>query len=144
MHFYWVTTVYRLRVALNMADPIGDSDRRLKGSQLGAFCPYVIVYCYLEIKLRYLKNLKLFSIRVKDLFEPIVLGRKADGLLLFLKAFSWESDLWVTWFYGKKCKTWKGNMNLIENRLSGNETWCAADNHNYMCHMCKRIFRFEL
>ena len=21
--------------------------------------------------------------------------------------------------------------------------WCAADNHNYVCHMCKRIFRFE-
>ena len=25
------------------------------------------------------KNLKLFSIRVKELFEPIVLGRKGDG-----------------------------------------------------------------
>ena len=44
--------------------------------------------CYLEFKLRYLKNLKLFSIRVKELFEPIV--------LLFSKAFSWETDLWVT------------------------------------------------
>ena len=30
-----------------------------------------IVYFYLEFKLRYLKNLKLFSIRVKELFEPI-------------------------------------------------------------------------
>ena len=32
-----------------------------------------IVYCYLEFKLSYLKNLKLFSIRVKELSEPIVL-----------------------------------------------------------------------
>ena len=40
----------------------------LKGSQLGAFCPYALVNCYLEFKLRYLKNLKLFSIRVKQLF----------------------------------------------------------------------------
>ena len=31
------------------------------------------MYCYLEFKLRYLKNLKLFSIRVKELSEPIVL-----------------------------------------------------------------------
>ena len=50
----------------------------LKGSQLGAFCPYAIVYCYLEFKLRYLKNLNLLSIRVK-LFEPIVLRKKATG-----------------------------------------------------------------
>ena len=55
-----------------------------------------MVYCYTEFKLRYLKNLKLFSIRVKELFEPIVLRKKGDGLLLFLKAFSWETDLWVT------------------------------------------------
>ena len=30
-------------------------------------------------KLSYLKNLKLFSIRVKEFSEPIVLGRKGDG-----------------------------------------------------------------
>ena len=55
------------------------------------------MYCYLEFKLRYLKNLKLFLIRVKELFEPIVLRKKkATGLLVFLKAFSWETDLWVT------------------------------------------------
>ena len=29
------------------------------------------MYCYLEFRLRYLENLKLFSIRVKELFEPI-------------------------------------------------------------------------
>ena len=49
---------------------------------------YIIVYCYLEFKLRYLKNQKLFSLRVKELFEPIVLRKKGDGFLLFLKAFS--------------------------------------------------------
>ena len=55
------------------------------------------MYCYLEFKLRYLKNLKLFSVRVKELFEPTVLPKKkkkkkkADGFLLFLNAF--ETDL---------------------------------------------------
>ena len=44
----------------------------LKGSQLGAFCPYAIVYCYVEFKLSYLKNLKLLSIRIKESYEPIV------------------------------------------------------------------------
>ena len=46
------------------------------------------MYCYLEFKLRYLKNLKLFSVRLKELFEPIVLRKIADGVLPFLKAFS--------------------------------------------------------
>ena len=48
------------------------------------------MYFYLEFKLRYLKNLKLFLIRVKELFEPIEVrgGGKGDGFLLFLKAFS--------------------------------------------------------
>ena len=45
------------------------------------------MYCNLEFKLRFLKNLKLFSIRVTELFKPIVL-RKDDGFLSFLKAFS--------------------------------------------------------
>ena len=43
-----------------------------------------------------LKKQKLFSIRVKEIFEPIVLRKKGDGFLLFLKAFSWETDLPVT------------------------------------------------
>ena len=83
------------------------SDRRcinqqnivVKGSQLGTFCPWAIAYCYLEFILRYLKNLKLFSIRVKELFEPIVVlpqkqnkKKKSDRFLLFLKAFSCETD----------------------------------------------------
>ena len=52
------------------------------------------MYCYLEFKLRYHKNLKLFSITVKELFEPIVLRKKkATGFCSFLKAFSRETDL---------------------------------------------------
>ena len=41
----------------------------------------------------------MFSVRVDELFEPIVLRKKKKkgyGFLLFLKAFSWETDLWVT------------------------------------------------
>ena len=37
------------------------------------------MYGYLKFKLRYLKDLKLFSIRVKELFEPIVLGETTTG-----------------------------------------------------------------
>ena len=34
-----------------------------------------------EFKLRYLKNMKLFSIRVKELFDPLVLlGAGGDGV----------------------------------------------------------------
>ena len=44
-----------------------------KGVTMDAFSPLAIVYCYLEFKLSNLKNLKLFSIRVKELSEPIVL-----------------------------------------------------------------------
>ena len=40
-----------------------------------------IVYCYIEFKLRYLNNLNLFSIRVKDLFKP--LWEKPTGFCSF-------------------------------------------------------------
>ena len=42
------------------------------------------MYCYLEFKLSYLKNLKLFSIRVKELSEPISFVKKGDGFELLL------------------------------------------------------------
>ena len=38
-------------------------DKHLRG-QNWAFSPYVIVYCYLEIKLRYLENLELDSMQL--------------------------------------------------------------------------------
>ena len=37
-----------------------------------------------------------------------------------------------------KRKIGKGNLYLTENRLSRNKMWCAADNHNYMCHICAK------
>ena len=54
------------------------------------------MYCYTEFKIRYLNNLKLFSVGIKELIEPIVLWKKADGFLFFLKALSSETDLLVT------------------------------------------------
>ena len=61
---------------------------------------------------------------------------KAGQFLLFLKAFSWETDLLVALgdFTVKKRKIWKGNPYVTENRLSENKMWCAADNHNDTCH----------
>ena len=52
------------------------------------------MYCYVEFKLRYLKNLQLFLIKVKELFEPIMLQKKKGrrGFAL-LKTFSSETDL---------------------------------------------------
>ena len=86
--------------------------------------------------------MKLFSIKVKELFEPIVLWKKGDGILLYLKTFSWETDLWVISgdITVKNSKIGKGNLYLTENRLSRNEMWGAVDNHNYMCHICAEEF----
>ena len=111
----------------------------LRGHNWVHFAHRLIVYSYLEFKLRCHRNLKLFSIRVKELFEPIVLHtqkKKGDEFLLFLKAFSWETDLWVTLgdFGVKKRKIGKGNVYLTKNRWSRNEMRCASDNHNNMCH----------
>ena len=39
-----------------------------------------------------------------------------------------------------KRKIGKENLYLAENRLSRNEMWCAADNHNYMRHICAKGF----
>ena len=72
----------------------------IKGSQLGAFFPYTIVSCYLEFKLCYLKNLILFSIRIKELFDPTVLRKKKEkkemGFCCFQNHFLEKTDLWVT------------------------------------------------
>ena len=48
----------------------------LRGHNWVHFAHRLIVFYYLEFKLPYLKNLKLFSIRVKELFESIVLRKK--------------------------------------------------------------------
>ena len=85
---------------------------------------------------------EMFSNRVKELFEPIVLRKKGDGFCSFQKHFLRNRSLSnAGWFYGKKKgKIGKGNLYLTENRLRRNEMWCAADNHNYMCHMCGQGF----
>ena len=55
----------------------------IKASQLDALCPY----SYTEFKVSYLKNLKSFSIRVKELFEPIVCEEKGMSVCTFKKHF---------------------------------------------------------
>ena len=55
-----------------VVDILNSISKRLRGHNLVHFA----VYSYHEFKLRYLKNHKLFSIRVKELFEPIVLRKK--------------------------------------------------------------------
>ena len=56
----------------------------VKESQLGVF--FHMPQCTVTLN----SNLKLFSIRIKELFEPrpiVFLKKKANGFLLFLKAF---------------------------------------------------------
>ena len=64
--------------------------------------------------------------------------------VLFLKAFSLETDILVQtlyrWFYGKERKILKRNPYLTENRFSWNETICAVVNNNYLRHMCSKGF----
>ena len=58
--------------------------------------------------------------------------------LLFLKAFSGETDLWVTLgalAIKKKRKIGKVNPKLTKIRLGRNEISCAEDNNNYMGNM---------
>ena len=52
--------------------------------------------CYLKFKFCYLKNLKLFSIGGKGLFEPKVLQKSWQGFCSFLKMRSWDTYFWVT------------------------------------------------
>ena len=61
--------------------------------------------------------------------------------MLFLKAFSWETNIWVMLgdFTVKKTrKIGKGNLYLTENQFSRNEMWCASDNNNNMCYICAK------
>ena len=69
--------------------------------------------------------------------------KKKNGFLLFLEAFSWETDLCVTLcdFTVKKTrKIGKGNLDSTENRLGGNKMWSAEDNHSWMCHIYAKGF----
>ena len=67
--------------------------------------------------------------------------KKGDKFLLFLKAFSWETDLWVTVgdFTAKNGKSGKRNLYVTENQLRRDKIWCEADNNNNsMCHICAK------
>ena len=67
--------------------------------------------------------------------------KRRQVLALFISIFLRNRSLSDTrWFYSKKCKIGKGNLYLIENRLSWNEMCCASDNHNYMCHTFAKEF----
>ena len=89
-------TCNRLKIAETWNEKKEKREKKnmIKGSQMGAFCLQTIVYCYLEFKLRYLEKLKLFSIRVKELFEPTVLWKRAIGFLLAFVACS-KSRVWA-------------------------------------------------
>ena len=73
----------------------------------------------------------MFSFRVKELFETIVLREEKAIVFSLFKSISWETDLWVTLgdFYGKKPKIRKRNL-YTENQLSRNVMWSAADKHS--------------
>ena len=38
---------------------------------------------------------------------------------------------------------WKARPYLTENRPSRNEMWCAADDDNFMCHICAKGFKIR-
>ena len=104
------------------------------------------MYCYLEFKLSYLKNLKLFSISKRIIWANSFVKKRWWALALFISIFLRNRSLSdARWFYGKKRKIGKGNLYLTENRLSRNEMCCASDKSQlYMSHMCKKSFKFEL
>ena len=104
------------------------------------------MYCYLEYKLSYLKNLKLFSIRVKEISEPIVLKKRRQVLALFISIFLRNRSLSdARWFYGKKTQNWEGKsvFNWKSIKLKRNAL-CFRLSQLYGSHMCKGIFKFEL
>ena len=54
---------------------------------------------------------EIVSVRVKELFEPIVYSENTRPVFaLFKSIFSWETDLWVTLgdFTVKKKRNWEG------------------------------------
>ena len=55
---------------------------RCEELQLDALCKQAMVYCYREFEVCYLEKLKLFSIRVLIIFEPIIWkGKKGHSIL---------------------------------------------------------------
>ena len=72
-------------------------EQGLRGHNLVLFSIGHNVLLYTEFKIRYLNNLKLFSVGIKELIEPTVLWKKTDVFLFFcFKALSSETDFLVT------------------------------------------------
>ena len=70
--------------------------------------------CYTEFTVSYLKNLILFSIRVKELFGRIVSLKRQRGFAFYKSIFlrNWTLNN-ARWFYRKTRKIKQGNLNLI-------------------------------
>ena len=85
------------------------------------------MYGYLEFKLRHLKNLKLFSIRVKELFKAIVAReRKKKGQRVF---DLFKSVLLSSWFSSNGAPIWCESWILlvsvnIKNKINAVATSC--------------------
>ena len=54
------------------------------------------MYCYFEFKLRYLKNLKLFSISVNEIIEAYSFTEKRRRVFALFKSIFLKTDLWET------------------------------------------------
>ena len=65
-------------------------------------------YCYLEFKLHYLRNLKLFSTRVKELFEPIVLREKKRRDFALFKSIFLKNRSLSKGDFTVKTQNWEG------------------------------------
>ena len=74
-------------------------------------------------------DLKLFSIRVKILIWAYSFAKNRQWDLLFLKAFSWDTYLWVTLSDFKVENPAKFGREIC-NFLSINKLLCAVDKHN--------------
>ena len=72
---------------VHMYNFISFSDVDLYGVTMGAFCPYFIVYCYLECKFQYLKNLMLLLIRDKIIIWASSLLGKKRQVFAFISIF---------------------------------------------------------
>ena len=85
----------------------------------------------------------MFSIRVKELFEPTILKKKKRRVFaLFKSIFLWYQYLsFARWFTVKNVQIGRGDLYCIKYWLSWNEKCCAVNNHNnYMCHICAKGF----
>ena len=63
---------------------------------------------------------------------------KGDGFLLFLKAFFWETDLWIT--FGDFALTYAQLRRVICYCFDRNEICCAEESHSYMSNLCGKQF----